>query len=429
MTEISNVEDVQVFTDNKDLTLSNIRDMVDENDLILNPDYQRDYVYDDKRASRLVESILMEIPIPVIYLSKEDDGTYSVIDGQQRITSLVRFIKNEFSLRGLDVLNSFNNLKYKDLDKYYQRKYKSATLKAICLKKQSQHLKYEIFARLNQGSVSLKPQELRNCIYRGALNNCIEELAKENILKDLFIEQNNRKTYQEIILRFFAIREFQKYKTSLLKTMNEYMKENQTISQEKIQGLKSLFKGTMDIIKQVLGNRAFSSYDRENNEIINKFSGSVYDSIAVPFSMFKKHDLINNADKIRNALKDLKINNVQYQEDTYAATGSKKRVVNRIMTVYNLIAQIVGNFGDIEEARNFSREIKERLFHQGYICSYCDNKILSIDDAEVDHVIPFSSGGMTDISNAQLLHRHCNREKNGTIQVEIDGDNEEWELE
>lgn len=406
-------QDIKVFTENKDLTLSNIKEMVDDNDLIPNPDYQRDYVYNDSQASKLVESILIGIPIPVIYLSEESDGSYTVIDGQQRITSFVRFLKNEFSLKCLEELEHLNGRFYKDLDKIYQRKLKSATLKAICLKKESQQLKYEIFARLNQGSVKLKPQELRNCIFRGNLNNLIECLSKDKMLVEVFHDKNVRKTYQERILRFFALRDFQNYKSSILKTLNGYMEQNQNLSEDKIEKLKNMYRGTIDIIKQVLGEKAFCAYDREKKCIVNKFSGSVYDSVIVPFSFFNKHDLIVHADEIRDKINKLKMYDQQYQDDTYAATGSKKRVISRINTVYSILLNIIGNCEDND--RIFSNEIKEQLFYDGYICSYCNNEILSIDDAEVDHIIPFSKGGKTEISNAQLLHRHCNREKNNNV--------------
>ena len=415
MEKTNMVDSMKVFTENKDLTISNIRDMVDENDLILNPDYQRDYIYDESKASKLVESIVMDIPIPIVYFSEEDEGVYSVIDGQQRITSLVKFIKNEFKLKNLEVLSNLNGLNFKDLDKATQRKFKTSTLKAICLKKESQHLKYEIFARLNQGSVSLKPQELRNCIYRGSFNDMLEAVANEKILKELFREDNKRKTYQENALRFFALRDFNSFNSSLLKTMNKYMEKNQNLDKNSIETLKQTFLGTMDIIKQVLGEKAFCSYDRDKKCITNKFSGSVYDSIAIPFSMFNKHDLMKNADRIRQAIKDIKINNLEYMESTYAGTGTKKRVVQRIMIIYNLIAEIVGSYGGYEENRLFANDIKQKLFYDGYVCNYCNNEILSMADAEVDHIIPFSLGGTTDIENAQLLHKHCNRSKSNSI--------------
>lgn len=160
------IEEKKVYTDKKDYPISTIREMFDDGDIIPQPDYQRDYVMDDKKASKLIESILMDIPIPTVYFCEEIDSRLSIIDGQQRLTSIVRFMKNEFALTGLEELSNFNKKKYSDLDKVNQRKLKNSTISSVTLKKESQELKYEIFARLNQGSTSLKPQELRNCVYR-----------------------------------------------------------------------------------------------------------------------------------------------------------------------------------------------------------------------------------------------------------------------
>lgn len=100
-----------------------------------------------------------------------------------------------------------NGLHFKDLDKATQRSLKSVSLNTIILTKESEALKYEIFARLNQGSVALTPQELRNCIYRGSFNNLLEDIASTNkLLPELFIFENKRKKYQEYILRFFALK-------------------------------------------------------------------------------------------------------------------------------------------------------------------------------------------------------------------------------
>ena len=91
------------------------------------------------------------------------------------------------------------------------------------------------------------------------------------------------------------------------------------------------------------------------------------------------------------------------------------------MMIYQLIENIIGNTDTSQ--RLYSKATKEELWHEGYICPYCNQQILSIDDAEVDHIIPYSKGGDTVIENAQLLHRHCNREKNN-IEFETEDINE-----
>ena len=412
----------EVFVEKKSITLSEFKTMWDEGDIELNTDYQRDYVYSEKRASKLIESILMGIPIPTVYLSQEQDETYSVIDGQQRITSFVKYLSNEYKLKDLKELSELNELFFKDLDKEIQRKLKKCSLETIIILKKSSDLKYEIFARLNQGAVSLKPQELRNCIYRGSFNNMIEDIAKNNkTLGILMAQENKRKTYQEQILRFFALKDFSSFKSSMLKTMNSYMAFHQNDDAGTISKQKQLFNGTIDIIKQVLGNDAFFGYDRDKGILISKFSGSIFDSIVIPFSMFNKHDIMQHADTIRNEITNLKKNNEEYKDYTYASTGSKKRVIGRIMLVMNILKKYLDSSIDGEQ-RAFTEDDKKALFKPGYICSYCGNEILSIDDAEVDHITPFSLGGKTVLDNAQLLHRHCNREKSDSI-------DEEWEDE
>ena len=403
----------RVFTDKKDFPLSLIKEMFDDGDIIPQPDYQRDYVMDVKLASRLIESVLLNIPIPTVYLCEELDGRFSIIDGQQRMTSFVKYLKNEFALKGLEELSELNGKKFSELEKTLQRTLKSCTLNSIILTKESQELKYEIFARLNQGSIRLKPQELRNCIYRGTLNNMIEEIAKNNrYLNDLFLENNKRKNYQEYILRFFALRNFNDYSSSMTKTMNNFMIKHQNADEQEIKEFKELYNRTIDIIKQVFGSTAFCAYDRQKNQFMNKFSGSIYDSITIACSMFNPHDLMAHADEIRNQVNEIKKNNLTYQDYTYAATGSKNRVIGRIMIIYQLIENIIGNTNSSQ--RLYSKSTKEELWYEGYVCPYCNQQILSIDDAEVDHIIPYSKGGNTVIENAQLLHRHCNREKNNS---------------
>lgn len=423
------LENKKVFTDTKDYPLSIIKDMFDEGDIIPQPDYQRDYIMDEKKASKLIESVLLQIPIPTVYLCEENDGTLSIIDGQQRLTSFVKFLKNEFDLKNLEEYKEFNGKKFADLDKSIQRTIKNTSIHSIVIKKESQELKYEIFARLNQGSTSLKPQELRNCIYRGTFNNMLEEIANTNkTLEFLVGTGNKRKNYQENILRYFALKNFQEYSSSISRTLNLFMKKHQNDSDSEIEKYKKEFNSKIDIVKQVLGSDAFFGYDRAKGKMMNKFSGSTYDSIIIGFSMFNNHDIMANADIIRNRIKEMKIGDSEYQDYTYAATGSKVRVIGRIMKVYELLAEIIGKKGDYGVERIFSKDTKESLWHEGYICSFCGNKILSIDDAEVDHIEAFANGGDTILENAQLLHKHCNREKHDN-DIEFEDENEELDDE
>ena len=202
------------------------------NETLSNPDYQRNYVYDDKRASLLVESILIGIPIPIIYLCEENEGIYSVIDGQQRIMSFTRYLKNDFPLSGLSTLAALNGKFFRDLDKPMQRRLRAKSLKAICLDRDSQELKYEIFSRLNLGAIRLKDQEVRNCIFRGSFNAMLRHIADtdENVKALFHYADNKRMEFEERILRYFAMRDFYHVSGTFKNTMNQFMSKHQNDS-------------------------------------------------------------------------------------------------------------------------------------------------------------------------------------------------------
>lgn len=411
----------KVHTDKKDMTISQLFEDLQSGDIIGQPDYQREYVYDNKRASLLVESVLMGIPIPVIYLSEEDDGTLEVIDGQQRIKSLTRYLNNEFKLN-FEENSSFYELNgkyFKDLDKSIQRNYKKSTLSAITILKESNDLKYDIFERLNQGSVSLKPQEIRNCIYRGNLNTMLKNVVKDNFdeLSQLFKNENKRMEYEENILKFLTMLGYKNIKAPFYKAMNNYMNNHKDDTEDEVEKSRQKFLSTFRLVKQVLGNNAFKNNSEENNKI-RSFNGAIYDSIMVSFASFKRNDIVNNADEIRKAIEDIKENNEEYDKCIHTGTNSGVKTSKRITIIYNAIKEIVEkNSKNLYDERFFSEDIKSELYYQGCKCAVCGQEILDIKDCQVDHIIPYSIGGRTIIENAQLVHSYCNKVKSDKIQV------------
>ena len=410
-----NINEIKkVHFDQKDLPLATIREMFEDHDIIPQPDFQREFKDDIKIGSKLVESMILGIPIPPIYLCSESDGTLSVIDGQQRMTLFVNFMENKFQLKGLEQLTELNGKKYGELDKIFQKILKQGTLNCIILDNEDSELKYEIFARLNQGATKLTPQELRNCLYRGSFNNMLEEIVSTNkYLPQLFISPNKGKKYQENILRFFALRNYTNYKSSLKTEENLFMEKHQNASEKEIAEYKKMFNETIDIIKQIFGNDIFKVYDKSKQELMNKFSGPLFDSITIACSMFDNHTLMKHADEIRKQVNEIKMNNLEYYDCCYGGSGSKDKVVGRITIIYNVISNITGKYSNQPDRRLFTSEEKLKLWNseKNHICSYCNQTILSIEDAEVDHVLAYSNGFDTNLKNAQLLHRHCNREK------------------
>lgn len=396
----------------KDFTISELLNKDDKGKLITNPEYQRTYVYKDDKASKLIESALMKIPLPTIYLCEEDDGKYSVIDGQQRLVSFFRFLRNNYALRKLEVRSDLNGKFYKDLNEDDQTTIDDTALRTIIIAKESSDAKFDIFERLNRGAVSLREQELRNCVYRGPFNQLLHELAKNKRVIKLFISSNNRMSHEECILRFFALREFLTYKGSMKQHLNAYMAVHQNDGPDAIKEAKDLFNKTLGIIAEILGEDAFYNVDYIKKTFSAKFSPTFYDSIMIGFSLFDRNKLMANRDEIAKQIKDLKLTNDNYHIACYAGTGSKDRVITRIQTIINLLTNILGPQGLTKKPRLFDPALKLELWEkQNHICPICGQEIVNLEEAKIDHIKPYSHGGETQIENAQLTHGFCNLAK------------------
>jgi hypothetical protein len=225
------IKDRKVVTQPYDLAIDAIVGQVKGDILFLRPlssrpNFQRQYVWNDKLASRLVESVLLNVPIPPCYLSENEDNELDVIDGQQRIYSLYRFVNNEFALSGLEAITEFNTKRFFELPSKEQRKIKTHTLRCVVVTNESHpEIKFDVFERLNTNTVPLNAQELRNCVSRGSLNNLVGELSYDP--RWLAIrgrkQPDKRLADEEIILRFFAyqILGLKTYKTPLKNWLND----------------------------------------------------------------------------------------------------------------------------------------------------------------------------------------------------------------
>jgi hypothetical protein len=285
----------------------------------LDPDYQRRHRWDDKTSSRLIESLILNIPIPIIYISQDvdvdletEEYRYSVIDGQQRLTSMYNFLKNKFSLTGLDTLEELNGCFHKDLPPFLIRRLEERSVK--CLRIDStidSQVKLDIFERLNSGSVKLEAQELRNAVYGGKFNDLCKKLSGNNDFRTLLQingdtpELHNRVKKMEdveIVLRFFTLidENYKNYKKTKDKGFTDFltdtMKTYKYVSEFKLQELKDKFEITMFTIKRDFGETAFAKYKDEKNQLKlqSKYNVAVFDALSTSIQ-----DLIFN-DGIKN---------------------------------------------------------------------------------------------------------------------------------
>jgi hypothetical protein len=411
----------------KDFSIREFASMLHDGDLELQPEYQRNFVATPKIASKLIESVLMEVPIPVIYLAEEKDGTFSVIDGQQRLTSFLSFINgnfpngDSFKLTGLKVFKELNRKLFSELDKEYQTKIRTTTLHTIVIKKESnEDVKFEIFERLNTGSIKLNEDEIRNTVYRGDYVKLLAELEHNETYHQLVRKDNYKKRmiYRGMILRFFALSEktYINYKPSMKQFCNKELRDNRYLPEEKAKEYRNRFVDCVDMVKVVFGNTAFRRYipgeteSEMGNWITTRINMALYDVQLCGFANYSKNEVFRHADFIREAMLDLMTNNKEFIDSILIQTSDKTVLKKRFKIWLNKLEEIIG---DNEYAkRTFSYQVKKQLFEDNPVCAISGQRILAIEDSEVDHIIPYSKGGKTEITNAQLVLRFFNRQKN-----------------
>lgn len=210
--ELQPIKDRKLLTNKSDRSIPDLLAMIDGSKLNLQPDYQRNFVWKNKQQSKFIESLILGIPVPTIFINENEDSTYEVIDGQQRLTTCYRFWNNELKLTGLETLTELNGLRFVDLDEDITDvlKYNRTLSVVSILKDSSVEIKFDIFQRLNEGAVKLNAQELRNVVYRGKVIEFLEDLSKNTQFSTVLNPKSNtviRKIDQEIILRMLSVNE------------------------------------------------------------------------------------------------------------------------------------------------------------------------------------------------------------------------------
>lgn len=414
----------------KDFSIREFLTLKNDGELVLQPTYQRNFVATDLIASKLIESILLDVPIPVVYLAEEQDGSYSVIDGQQRLTSFLSFLEGKFpdnrpfKLSGLKVLPEINRRFFNDLDSELQKKIRSTTIHSIIIKKESNpDIKFEIFERLNTGSTKLNEDEIRNTVYRGKYIDLLAELSENQGFHVLVRKDNFKKRmiYRGMILRFFALSEksYLNYKSSMKQFSNKELRDNKDLSPSKEKEYKTRFEHCLDLVKVVFGEMAFRRYMPGDNGDAGKWGETqinmaLYDLQMVGFVNYSKNDVLAKADLIREGLLDLMINNQQFRELLIWQTSDTDKLKKRFRIYMDMLETIIGD--PSYSYRNFSLSVKQDMFNANPFCAISGQKILAIEDSEVDHIIPYSKGGKTEINNAQLVLRYFNRAKKDKIE-------------
>jgi len=365
------VEEYDITSAPNDFNIRTIYDFIESGSVKI-PGFQRNYVWDQRRASKLIESIIIGLPIPQVFLYEESRNNFLVIDGQQRLMTIYYFITQRFpkkekraALRAIfsehgkipdetlhnddyfskfnlrliaklpDVPNKFNKLNYSTLGEF-KTQFDLRTIRNVIIKqnvpKDDDSSIYEIFNRLNSGGINLKPQEIRTSLYH---SNFYAMLARINLNTSwrrlLGLEEPDLHMKDiEILLRSFAMLiERSKYKPSMTKFLNNFSKNSKVIDDDRIKYLEKLFESFIDSC-QTLPKDAFWSKNQ-------KFNISLFDSsfAAICGTVFPAREFVSEPVNHKKLIQLQ--NDPQFVEASKFDTASKINVETRLLKAQNLL--------------------------------------------------------------------------------------------
>lgn len=354
----------RVTQERNDFLLPQVIDLVkDERWINLRPEYQRRLVWDDHKKSRFIESLLMNIPVPPIFLYENDLNRYEVMDGQQRLNTIIEFYENNLTLRGLETWAVLNGRTYAKCPPRIQRGLDRRRISANVLLAenisdpiQADFIRRTVFERLNTGGQPLNHQELRNSLYSGPLNDLLIELAggrlfdriwdippyadhyrKEDGYIDPALAANKRFKRMkdcEIVLRFLAFRDPARIKGSVRSILDNYMKSNKDAPSGEIQELRERFSTCLRIAHAVFEGQTFRV--RVNGKW--RHSEPLFDAVMVAIERLADHEqrLIANGPKIRKALLE-RMERERVYEIIVGRPNTAKAVKDRISIVHKLM--------------------------------------------------------------------------------------------
>lgn len=307
----------------------------DENELYV-PDYQREFVWDDRHQSRFIESLILGLPVPFIFSAEMPSGRLEIVDGSQRIRTMAAYINNELKLKGLEKLTELNGTYFSELPASRQRMFKNTPIRMIVLSANAtEDVRKEMFDRINTSSVPLLAMEVRRGIYRGDFTDFIIELAKDERFKSLcplpkFFEK--RREEEELLLRFFAFSECYPNYTQVetkgvAKYLNEYVeRKNKDFTDEEREQKVNAFNALIEFITKVYPNQGFAKKPN-----ILGISKPYFEAIAVGSYLALKE----NADIKRSIPQELVVdkkhrneffNSIEGRYSTHTASKIKHRI-------------------------------------------------------------------------------------------------------
>lgn len=333
----------------------------------LRPEYQRRLRWNEKKKSQLIESFIMNVPVPPVFLFEASLGEFEVMDGQQRLSAIVDFLQNRFELTGLEVWPPLNGRRFDDLPATLKRALNRSKISAITLSAEgvtaeaSIDLRTQVFERLNTGGERLNAQELRNSIYGGPFNGLLLELSAlrpftdaweipphaENIDADgtpsQDLRSNNlykRMSDVEIVLRFFAFLDETHITGSVKKMLDNAVERRMAYSDEQLRADRQLFTESLDKALNLLGENAFRMPSRTTARMV--LSRPLFDAVTVAIARMRDQwPVLSDSVAARAAMDAIKNPAADSYELLVARANTAQSIKDRIKLVRDTLAATI----------------------------------------------------------------------------------------
>ena len=333
-----------------DSSVFELKRQYDRDRIELSPSYQRASVWNKKQKSELIESILMGIPLPIMYFFQDNQGIKQVVDGKQRLTTLFDFLDNQFTLSELTVMPELKGKKFDDLDGLYQGKIEDYKLSINVIKPPTpDRIKFDIFDRVNRGGTRLNNQEMRNAIYQGEATKLLDRLKDDENFKKATDDSIRSKVMKDryMILRFIAFflwkdkllitksGEIIEYRSDIDSFLGKTMEFLNFTSSETIDNIEHLFKKAMSNSYKILGSNGFRVSTYYNEHYKRPVNMALFEVLSYLMTKVNSVDNKRLLDKI-NSL----INDNEFYESITTPVDSTVKVNKRFDYIDKLIKDI-----------------------------------------------------------------------------------------
>ena len=329
-------KDIIVNTDS--YSINELMRMVENKDIEIAPRFQRHFVWDKTRQSRLIESIFLGLPLPAIYLSEYDDGRMTIVDGLQRISTIRDFMNNELRLCNMEYFDFFNGKTYSELNLSDLLSRRFSRTQIMCFKidyRSPNQLKYDLFRRLNTGGKALNDQEIRNCLSRNDVQDALYNMISSQVFKSATCGsiKDTRMAAQESALRFICFYDFYTnaadlsgYDGNMSRALDSCVERLNEFSKQELNKYVTLFNDSMELAYSLFGDYAFRKvypgYSNTRKSSINK---SLMLAISVLLAVYGKR--YNSRRNLTDELADLLKRDMYLVTAISWSTSSKRNII------------------------------------------------------------------------------------------------------